>query len=247
MEPGTNVLLTFGDSSGNPSCSAKSIADTPHYIIVTITVGVREAHRLDALIQELKIKYFGKDDPEQAEFHASALRNRLFWETRNLALVDKRFAAIFDDIVDIVLNMNAVINVVIMDKRPTASSSGSIRTMINSWGYASYLLRQTLLKFPFDMVSMIMLDRYDDKTNKIVRDVVEQSLRPLVGVGDSIGRAVMPRPVFADSGFSNLIQLVDMIAYIVSRANRGKDAGLFSSRYAMLEPKFSNIFHATAK
>ncbi len=37
MEPGTTALLTFDDSSGNPSRSAKSIADIPHHITATIT------------------------------------------------------------------------------------------------------------------------------------------------------------------------------------------------------------------
>ncbi len=241
MEPDTNVLFTFGDSSGNPSRSAKSIADTPHYITATLTMGAKEAYRIDARLQELKIKHFGTDGMEQVPFHACALRNRLFWKTRNLALVDESFAAIFDDIVDIVLNMDAIIDVVIMDKRPANSTFRSTNTTVKSWNRAFDILYQTLLRSP-DTAHVILLDRYDDVTNRIVGKIFAQAPGPFVGI-DTLRTTTMPGPMFVTSRSCNLIQLADMIAYIVAKVNKTNDAGFFARWYALIEPKISRVLY----
>ena len=244
MEPGTSVLLTFGDSSGNPSRSEKAIADTPHYIVVTITMDAREARRVGVLIQKLKIKHFGEDNLERAEFHAHALKNLLFWLFKDMTLVNKGINAIFDDIVDIVLNMDAIINVVIMDKRPANGTSSPANTVEKSWNSAFSMLYRALMR-SFDPVNMILLDRYDEATNRTVSRTVVQALRPLVNAGSPVEEAAIPRPMFVTSRSCNLVQLADMIAYIVARVNKKKDTGPFARWCALLEPKISHMVYDT--
>ena len=197
MEPDTNVLFTFGDSSGNPSRSAKSIADTPHYITATLTMGPKEAYRIDARLQELKIKHFGKDDVEQTDFHAYALKNRLLKYTNNMALAKKQMHVIFDDIVEIAINMDAIINVVIMDKRPIDNTFRSSNTTAKSWNRAFNMLHQTLLRSP-DTVSVILLDRYDDAANRLVGKVFVQA-RSLLADADNFVDRPIPLPMFVAS------------------------------------------------
>ena len=245
MEPGTNVLLTFGDSSGNPSRSAKAIADTPHYIIVTFTTGVPEAHRIDGRMDRLKKKYFDGRRLERAEFHARVLLKHMLWQTKNIDIAHKKFEAIFDDIVEIVLDMDAIINVVIMEKRPIDEMSRLEDTTIRSWSRASVLLRRTLLRFPPNTTNLTLLDTSDDATNRDVNKIVMQYLQPFINVGGFAGRTAM-KPVFVNSRLSNLIQLADMVAYIMTKASRREDAeGSFARRYALLEPKISSIFRGT--
>ncbi len=241
MEPGTNVLLTFGDSSGNPSRSAKAIADTPHYIIVTFTTDVKEAHRIDGRMDNLKKKYFDGRRLERAEFHARVLRRSLLWQTKGMKKAKESLEAIFDDIVEIVLDMDAIINVVIMEKRPTGETLRSDNTTIKSWGCASVLLRRTLLKFPPNTTNLTLLDTSDDATNRDVNNIVMQYLQPFINVGGFAGRTAM-RPVFVNSRLSNLIQLADMVAYIMTKASRRDAEESFVRRYALLEPKISGIF-----
>ncbi len=241
MEPDTNVLFTFGDSSGNPSRSAKSIADTPHYITATLTMGAKEAYRIDARLQELKIKHFGKDDVEQTDFHAYALKNRLLKYTNNMALAKKQMHVIFDDIVEIAINMDAIINVVIMDKRPIDNTFRSLNTTVKSWNRAFDILYQTLLRSP-DTAHVILLDQYDDVTNRIVGRIFAQAPDPFVDI-DTLRTTAMPGPMFVTSRSCNLIQLADMIAYIVARVNKSNDAGFFAHWYALIEPKISRVLY----
>ena len=244
MEPGTNVLLTFGDSSGNPSRSEKAIADGLYYIVVTITMGVTEAHRIEELMEKLKKKYFDGRRLERAEFHARVLRQRLLWQTKDMEKTKESLEAIFDDIVEIVLDMDAVINVVIMEKRPIDETLRSDNTTIKSWGCASVLLRRTLLRFPPNTISMTLLDTSDDATNRDVNGIVMQYLQPFINVGGFAGRTAM-RPVFVNSRLSNLIQLADMVAYIMTKVSRRDAEESFVRRYALLEPKISGIFRGT--
>ncbi len=244
MKPCTGVLLTFGDSSGNPSRSEKAIADTPHYIIVTITMDAGEARRVGVLIQELKIRHFGEDNLERAEFHAHALKNLLFWLVKDMTLVNEGINAIFDDIVGIVLDMDAIINVVIMDKRPANSASSPANTVEKSWNGASSMLCRALMR-SFDPVNMILLDRYDDATNRTVNRTVVQALRPLVNAGNPEEEAAIPRPMFVGSRSCNLVQLADVIAYIVARVSKKNDAGPFARWCALLEPKISHMAYGT--
>ena len=244
MEHGTNVLLTFGDSSGNPSRSEKAIADGLYYIVVTITMGVTEAHRIEELMEKLKKKYFDGRRLERAEFHARVLRQRLLWQTKDMEKTKESLEAIFDDIVEIVLDMDAVINVVIMEKRPIDETLRSDNTTIKSWGCASVLLRRTLLRFPPNTISMTLLDTSDDATNRDVNGIVMQYLQPFINVGGFAGRTAM-RPVFVNSRLSNLIQLADMVAYIMTKVSRRDAEESFVRRYALLEPKISGIFRGT--
>ncbi len=245
MKPGTNVLLTFGDSSGNPSRSEKAIADGLYYIVVTITMNVTEAHRVEELMEKLKKKYFDGRRLERAEFHARVLRRSLLWQTKGMEKAKESFEAIFDDIVEIVLDMDAVINVVIMEKRPIDEMSRSEDTTIKSWDYAAHMLQRALLRSPPNTTNLTLLDTYDDATNRNVNEAIVQRLKPFINVGGFAGRTAM-RPVFVNSRLSNLIQLVDMIAYIMIKVSRHDDAeGSFARRYALLEPKISRIRRGT--
>ncbi len=245
MKPGTNVLLTFGDSSGNPSRSEKAIADTPYYIVVTITTGVPEAHRIDGRMDRLKKKYFDGRRLERAEFHARVLLKHLLWQTKNIDIAHKKFEAVFDDIVEIVLDMDAIINVVIMEKRPIDEMTRLEDTTIKSWDYAAHMLQPVLLRSPPNTTNLTLLDTYDDATNRNVNEIIVQRLKPFINVGGFAGRTAM-RPVFVNSRLSNLIQLVDMIAHIMTKVSRHEDAeGSFARRYALLEPKISCIRRGT--
>ncbi len=247
MEPDTNVLLTFGDSSGNPSRSAKSIADTPYYITATITMDARESQRVGLFMQELKKKHFGGRKLERMEFHAYTMKNHLFKHTKNADLAKMHYDAIFDGIVDIVLNMNATINVVIMDKRPFSDTHQSSQITAQSWGYASFLLRRTLLSSPPGKVSMILLDRYNDETSMTVGKTIAQTLRPIAAAGGPMDRLVMPRPVFVNSMSCSQIQLANMVAYIIGKVNGDEEPESFARWYALLEPKISHMLRKSMR
>ena len=248
MEPGTNVLFTFGDSSGNPSRSAKGIADTTHYITVTITMPAKEAHRIDALMQHLKVTHFNQGQPEYTEFHAHQLAKRPGRSAQNNKDTDVNFKNIFDAIVNIVRDMDAIIDVVVMDKRSSDKRHKSSSIITKNWNHASDALYRTISRCSSQTTCVILL-QHDNLTNGIVSKIVTRALLPLASAS-SAGGTVIPRPFFVNSGFCNPIQLADVIAYIVGRVNAGKDArfsALFADWYDQLKPKISHMIYISAE
>jgi len=83
------------------------------------------------------------------------------------------------------------------------------------------------MRVPHETVGIAILDRYDDATNRVVGRAVSQGLSQLGRVRHPRSTAV-PYPMFVDSRSSNLVQLVDMITYVVARDETSQEDGAFS-------------------
>lgn len=247
MEPHPRVLLTFGDSSGNPSRSKKGYEDSAHYIVVTATMDAREAQRVDAQVQELKAKYFGGIRPERASFHGYRLLHRLIRQTGNRPRAEQLFREVFEDIVMITRSMDSTINMVILDKRFPDRNYKTTRTVIASWTHASDMIRRTLLKSQSSIIGAVMLDRYDGPTNRIVSRTMAPFLDLSMAPASSCFRAAMPRPIFVDSESCNMVQLMDMIAFLVARNKKAGASDLFAHLYAQLTPHISHTVNILAE
>jgi len=112
------VVFMFGDSSGDPSRSAKSIKNGRYYTVCTITIGATEACRVDSLIRDLKRRHFPNRHPDSIELHGGALKRELGAYTRDGNEAAKKFCDIYDSIVEIVCGMDAMVNIVVVDKEP---------------------------------------------------------------------------------------------------------------------------------
>jgi len=235
MEP--RAILTFGDSSGNPARTKRGYEDSRHYIVVTSTMGMREAHRVDAQVQELKSKYFRGINPERVSFHGNQLLHSLIRHTGNRRLAEQKFKEALDDIVKIAQSINATINTVVMDKHSPDMSHRSSSTVIAAWAQASRMLYQDILDSPPNTYCMLMLDRYDVATNRIVSSTINKFLCPLLAGSKLVTKTSIPRPVFVDSASCNGVQLVDMIAFIAAKNN--KSIGQFVELYDQLKPALS--------
>lgn len=215
MEP--RALLTFGDSSGNPSRSKRGYEDSTHYIIVTATMDMREAQRVDAQAEALKAKYFGGINPERVSFHGHQLLNKLFRHAGNRLHAKQQFKETFVDVVKIAKNMDSTINAVIMDKRFPDENHRSSNTITSTWTQVSQMMRQNLLDSPSGTTCAIILDRYDTATNRIVSSTISKLLHPLANPCKFSAGAPIPRPMFVDSTSCNLVQLVDMLTFAIAK------------------------------
>ena len=245
MEPCPRALLTFGDSSGNPSRPKRGYEDTTHYIIVTAMMEMREAQRVDAQVQAPKEKYFKRTNPECVSFHAHQLLNKLFQHTGSKCLAKQKFKDIFYDVVKTAQNMNATTNVVIMDKRFPDENYRSSNTVISTWAQASRMIRLDLLNFTPNTTCAIILDRYDTATNRIVSSTMSELLRFRTVPSRSPDATSIPRPIFVDSASCNIVQLVDMLASIVAK-NNVTPTKMFVDLYAELKPTISRIVRLNA-
>lgn len=245
MEP--RALLTFGDSSGNPARTKRGYEDSAHYIIVTATMDMREAQRVDAQVQGLKAKYFGGISPERASFHGYKLLHRLIRQTGNRPRAEQMFHEAFEDIVVITRRMDSTINMVILDKQFPDRNYKTMRTVTTSWAHASYMIRRTMIKSQPDTVGAVMLDRYDDPTNRIVARTMAPFLDLSTAPDKSCFRAAIPRPMFVDSASCNMVQLVDMIAFLVARSKKAEASEPFARLYARLTPHISHTANISAE
>jgi len=88
---------------------------------------------------------------------------------------------------------------------------------------------------------MTMLDRYDDSTNRTVARTMAKFLGPPMDPAKPHSVTVIPRPVFVVAESCPVLQLVDMLAYIVSKNYKVGGSGVFGRLYSQLEPHISHI------
>jgi len=245
MKPCPRVLLTFGDSSGNPSRSKKGYEDSTHYIVVTATMDAREAQRVDAQVESLKAKYFAGINPERVSFHGYRIFHNLIRHTGNRRLAEQKLKEVFEDIVKIAHDMNSTINMVMMDKQSPDKNYKSARTLAISWAHASNMIHRTMLNLHPKPVGIIMLDRYDDPTNRTISRIMAQSQHWPADPTAPTEQLIMPRPIFVNSESCNTVQLIDMIAHIVAKNNRPEVSETLARLHTQLTPCISHIARIT--
>lgn len=241
---GGDTLLMFGDSSGNPSMAKGGFVDSRHFIVGTITMGASEAHRINEEILGIKRRYFSRVDPVRVEFHGNSLRKMLNRHTGNRARADSMLQSILDDLMTVVADSEAFVNMVIMDKVAPSETFGHVGVISKSWAHAADMFRQNLLHSGSGLVGIPILDRYEHAENKIVSRAVAQSLEQLRSLVQDTGSRAILHPIFVDSRSSNIIQLVDILTYITSRhIGRGNDDE-FAKRHRQLLPRIDRIINA---
>jgi len=130
-------------------------------------------------------------------------------------------------IVKIVEANDFVVNMVITDKGRPGKKAGYKGVATTSWFRAADMFRQNLLRAPQEAVGIAILDRYDDATNRVVGRAVSRGLtRP--DLESHAKSAAIPYPMFVDSRSSNLVQLVDMVTYVVARGESSPEDEAFS-------------------
>jgi len=243
---GGEALLMFGDSSGNPSMARGGFVDSRHFIAGTITMDAGEAHRVDEAILGIKRRYFSRADPVRIEFHGSALRKKLNLHTGNRARAEKMFYSIFNELVDVTSDSGALVNMVIMDKVAPVETSGHVGVISRTWGHAADLFRQNLFRSERETVGISILDRYDDATNRVVSKAIAQSLEQ---IGSFAQKAIgaIPHPILVDSRSSNIIQLIDIITYIVASNVNESNGTEFTKMYRRLLPSIGRIINLKPK
>jgi len=113
-----------------------------------------------------------------------------------------------------------------------------------SWSHSADMFRQNLLRSGSGTVGISILDRYDHAENKIVSRAVAQSLGQLRSLVQNTDSGAILHPMFVDSRSSNIIQLVDVVTYIMSR-HIGRDGDdEFAKRHRQLLPSIDRIINA---
>lgn len=236
---GVETMLMFGDSSGNPSLTSGGLAGSARYIVGTAIMDAPTARRIDSLVLGLKRRHLGID-PMKVDLHGSALRKTLSRITRDRDSAEGVFGSMVNGIIKIVEANDFVINMVITDKGRPNEKIGYKKVVRTSWSHATDMFCQNLARVTRETVGIAILDRYDGATNRVVGRAVSHSLSRLDPMRHP-GCTAIPYPMFVDSRSSNLVQLVDMVTYVVARSESSPEDEAFSRWRGRLLPRIDRV------
>jgi len=240
---GAEAMLMFGDSSGNPSRASGGFADSPHHIVGTAIMNAPTARRIDSLVLGLKRRHLGAD-PMGAELHGNALRKALYRRAGDKDAAEMAFGAMANGIIKIVETNDIVVNMVITDKGKPGKKAGYKGVVRTSWSYAADMFCHSMLRVPHETVGIAILDRYDDATNRVVGRAVSLGLSQLDLVRHARCAAI-PYPIFVDSRSSNLVQLVDMVTYVMARGESSPEDEAFAGWRGRLLPRIDRVMRVS--
>ncbi len=235
------TLFMFGDSSGDSSRSAKSLNMSPYYIICTVILDSVELIRINSLMIKLKKMHFAGRNPLRVELHGSLLRQMLSSFTHDKSATDKKFDAIFTDIVNIACGTNAKIHVTVTNKSSLEHKYNHVYIETSAWSKLALLFGHVLRTQPCPTVGIIILDKYDPGTAATINHALTKTLRQFKANNKNSDFMVMPNPLFVESASSNVVQLADMIAFIVARHYKSGNDPQFERWYTQLNSKFGSV------
>lgn len=233
------MYLTYIDESGK----AERSDPEPEYVLAALTINESAWKDVDSRVRGLKQKYFPNARYEEIELHATDIFNHK-GAFKNMSL-EKRLA-IFSDVMTIVSEIDCSISAILIRKDQIKSKTLEIDI------YALELLFERLCYYHNvangenrmegmdEQYGILMIDsvnpKYDNKIRVKVRYLFENGTRY------EKNRYLIEDPIFVDSSYRHLSQLVDCVAYCIRRNFRKAEADerereTFEAFFKMIEPK----------
>lgn len=233
------LYLTYIDESGK----ADRTDSESEYVLASLTINESSWKDVDNRVRGLKQKYFPNAKYDEIEIHATDIFNhkRAF---KNMSL-DKRIQ-IFRDVMTIISEIDCSVSAVVIRKNKLRSDTLEVDT------YAMELLFERLCYFHSvangsnkmegkdEQYGILMIDsvnaKYDNKVRAKIRSLLDSGTKYVKNeylIGD---------PIFVDSNYRHLSQLVDCVAYCIRRRFREAevdeyDRQVFSEFFGTIEPK----------
>ena len=237
------MFISYFDSSGRPIYRQ----DPENYVVASVTVNEHHWNIIRNDITDLKEKHFPKLNPESVEFHAKDMMNRdgiyknIGWQ---------KIYSIFDDIFSVISDKDTQLTII-----ASLIKKAELRKQIDLeiWGYRFVFERinkylnqrnEALLEagMPHEYGIMIMDSEGKTKDQKL-RDKLVEMLRE--GTFYSKLDYLIEDPLFTDSKWRNLSQIVDCVAYCIRKHYRNNKSNNHTTNwnryFTMIENKFHNV------
>lgn len=233
------MYLTYIDESGK----AERSDPESEYVLASLTINESAWKDVDSRVRGLKQKYFPHAGYDEIEIHATDIFNHR-GAFKNMSL-EKRLA-IFTDVMTIVSEIDCSISAILIRK-------DLIRDMtLEIDSYALELLFERLcyhhsivngdnrMEGRDEQYGILMIDsvnqKYDNKIRIKIRYLFENGTKYVKN------QYLIEDPIFVDSSYRHLSQLVDCVAYCIRRNFRKTEADerereTFESFFKMIEPK----------
>jgi hypothetical protein len=226
------------DSSGRP------YNDAENFVLASITTNEEDWQFIDNLVKQIKIEDFPYLPDEDVEIHAKDMVNHdgIF---ENLSW--NQIFAIFDDVFDLFSTTSKllIINAVVIEKRKLKKSID-----VEEWAYR--LLFERLNRFLERKNDELLASQHPRQYGIMIMDSEgikkDQGLRNKLvqvrgGTLYSHLTYLIEDPLFTDSKWRNLSQLVDNVAYCIRRNHRinspsAPNTQSWESYYKKIVPRF---------
>ena len=208
------MYLIYMDSSGSPLMKEKE-----NYVLSGIIVNETNWTYIDNKVTDIKIKHFPNMEPDKIEIHAKDMVNR---DNNFKSLTYAQIFDVFTDVYNLLGDINSnlkIISVLIQKDRIYPTKSKYFDT--EEWGHR--LIIERIEKYlekinkssSTDQYGVIIEDtvspKYDERTRNKVHNIMAD------GTLYSKINYLIEDPLFTDSKWRNLSQLVDCVAYCVRR------------------------------
>ena len=222
------VFLAYVDSSGRPN-----FEDKENYVVASMITNEASWQSIDNSIKQIKLKHFPGLPDSEIEIHAKDMVNRhgLFQK-----LSFDQIYSVFDDVFEYISSESSQISIiaVVIDKTKLAKDKD-----IETWAYRlllecvnKHLERENheliLAQYP-QQFGIMIFDTEDPVKDQKLRRKLYGMLRQ--GTMYNMLNFLIEDPLFTDSKWRNLSQLVDCIAYCVRKRYRSNTPSLHTEHW----------------
>jgi len=214
------MYFLYADGSGQTKINKRSSING-WYILSGVIVHERNWKIIEEKLTELKKEIFPQLLPNEWELHAAEIwNNRGFFSDPELKVNFDKKKEIFSKVLELICNSELqIINIIIL-KDKLNQKYVTPKAMEYSWTLLVERFEHLLRNEPEETNNGLL---FVDSDQKIPEKEIKDLIWRLVRKGSSMQRVdhVIEDPIFTKSHLRNLIQLADMMAYVIHRSYRG--------------------------
>ena len=231
------MYLLYADSSGRTG-----IRQDEHnglYITVGVIVHEKDRRSIENKISSMKREMFPELDPCKWELHAYDIwRNRYFFADRCRGMNQAKKLGIFSRTANLAHRSDITIVSVVMLKDKMKGKYRSPTVTEYSWLFVTERFEHFLVQKPKGTNNgLLFIDASQKNPESDIRRAVRKAINE-GGIWKDIDH-IIEQPIFVESHTSDLIQLADMIAYVVLKHYKGDSR--FEESFEMLKSKMYRV------
>ena len=240
LPQGVIMYFLYADSSGRTKIkqSGHGLHDSL-YITVGVIVHEKDWKSIANNISEMKREAISELDPREWELHASDIwNNREFFADRRRGLNQVKKLDMFSRTVNLARWSDITIVSVVMFKDKMKDRYRSPAVTEYSWMFVTERFEHFLAQKPEGTNNgLLFIDTSQKNPQEEIRKAVRKAIKD-GGLWKGIDH-VIEQPIFVESHMYNLIQLADMIAYVILKHYKGDPK--FKEFFEMLKSKMYRV------
>ena len=227
------MYFLYADSSGHAKIK-RGRYDNP-YITVGVIVHEKDYKSVEGRISAAKSSMFPELDPYRWELHAYDIWNsRNFFDGRQMKMNRAKKLEIFSRITDLACELDITVVGVVMFKDRMEEMHRFQTVMDYSWTFVAERFEHFLAQKPVETNNgLLFIDASQKNPESDIRRALQKAVKN-GGIWQSIDH-IIEHPIFVESHVHNLIQLADMIAYIMLKHYKGNPE--FEELFELLKSK----------